>query len=72
MFGLFSSALSGCQGACELSFGVRVAGVCCDDSSGGGEVQVFVDMCDGVRGCVCVCFLPGRSTSPANCLCMHN
>lgn len=54
MFGLFSSALSGCRGACELSFGVRVAGACCDDSSGGGEVQVFVSMCDGVSVCVCV------------------
>lgn len=38
MFGLFSSALSGCRGACELSFGVCGAGARCDDSGGGGEV----------------------------------
>lgn len=62
--------LSGCQGACELSFGVCGAGVCCDDSGGGGEVRMFVNMCDGVSAYVC--FLPGRSTSPANYLCMHN
>lgn len=54
MFGLFSSASSGCRGACELSFGVRGAGACCDDSGDGGEVRLFLHMCDGVSVCVCV------------------
>lgn len=62
--GLFSRVLSGCQGACELSFGVCVLLGCVVLIP--AVVVKHECLFDGVSACVC--FLPGRSTSPANYL----